>query len=571
MAMAAELPETEIALILSSADSLWELLAAGRTCKAWLAAARSTPELRANLQRYARRLCLPPPLERLLHLGLQRRKTTSSGVDWFRFCGWQLGAQRALSGRYAGTVTPENRPATRPEGFYDWSKELEVLAEFHPAALDKDRRAWVSRQTLSDGQALEADSGIYDWLVLDPHRKDGALLCDLFELTRDKAEGPEERWEDGDLHCGVRGSFDFRPAVDPEFLDISGLLVLLCRQAGSQLLVWQPRLFAPCAWMLPKQPKKLHQLDFGAEFKNSCTVVALTLGTQLERPGDFGLVERLLQLVRREVPAEAASGPKSQSASRKGAKKSHRGEPRNRCSGRNPRGLNLFVPRRKASEVCQKEVAKRDSLLACATDVAGFLDFLATYRPTRRDAEQLLIRSPEPVTLEDGPAFDAEGLLADVARFERTGPLNQALVLELAKKWHCLSGKWLLFVPEWCIDQLWDTAAMRLASGRLTGCTQLIVSPPGAYRTDADRYMLSAHCADFTNVKEVMGVGKSLRASAREGLRGPAGDWGELHDDPFSEPKKRPVLVFKPDVFTKLSLHRNNRFGMKISLYSLDL
>lgn len=98
-----------------------------------------------------------------------------------------------------------------------------------------------------------------------------------------------------------------------------------------------------------------------------------------------------------------------------------------------------------------------------------------------------------------------------------------------------------------------------------------------------------------------MSLGKSLRAAARHGLRCYQGDWGELLDDPFAARAKKaqaaacffdlPMvsgclgpgfgsqvdvavqvsLVFKPDVFSRLSLHKNNPYGIKTTLHVLDL
>ena len=68
-----------------------------------------------------------------------------------------------------------------------------------------------------------------------------------------------------------------------------------------------------------------------------------------------------------------------------------------------------------------------------------------------------------------------------------------------------------------------------------------------------------------------MAAGKALRSAAREGLRSPSGDWGELKDDPFAAPGKKVSLTFKPDVFTYLNLHRANTYGIRPTVYSIDL
>mmetsp|Transcript_7332 Transcript_7332/g.10742 ORF Transcript_7332/g.10742 Transcript_7332/m.10742 type:complete len:92 (+) Transcript_7332:37-312(+) len=89
--------------------------------------------------------------------------------------------------------------------------------------------------------------------------------------------------------------------------------------------------------------------------------------------------------------------------------------------------------------------------------------------------------------------------------------------------------------------------------------------------TDEDRFMLSAHCRDFTAGKQVMSVGRAFRATARVGLRTRSGNWDEPQDDPFATTGKKVSLIFKPDVFSYLGIHRGNSHNIKPSMYMIDL
>eukprot|EP00933_Yihiella_yeosuensis_P047014 TRINITY_DN4263_c3_g1_i1.p1 TRINITY_DN4263_c3_g1~~TRINITY_DN4263_c3_g1_i1.p1 ORF type:complete len:448 (-),score=71.73 TRINITY_DN4263_c3_g1_i1:117-1439(-) len=422
-------------------------------------------------------------------------------------------------------------------------------------------------------------------------------------------EQPEERWEDGDLNCGIRGAHDFRPAVDPTFLDLSSLVLVLFDTSNNSnnslhghgglttpLLAWSLRLYAPCAWMLPKKPLVLQQLDHLSAFRHESTVAAFTLGRQQERPICYTLLESLLHLGARESSVGAHEGDwvggattcgdadSQRTGRRKKGQKQRKATtmPRDLRSGKNPNGLNLFVPRRKVSDgdsIAVPDSASvrrpaKSSALSCDVEDVELSDFIRKHPASLREAEQLCVRLGCSDAQIDPTLIDADiidGLIEDAAKLEMRHALSQDSIVELAKKWKILNGKWLLFVPEWRIDDLFASAALRLRDGNMGNCIKLVVSPPGTYGTDPTRFMLSAHCCDFTDARSVMAVGKCLRAVARNGLRSASGDWGELQDDPFAAPGKKVSLVFKPEVFTRLNLHKNNPYGIKTTLYFLSL
>ena len=527
------IPSGALSSIFQHATEYADVLSWMRVCLHWCRCA-TAGDLHDFVQERARVCHLPSRL-----LGQLER----SMADWVQFGTRQLRLQSLLQGKYMGTLTPENVPESVRE-LIDWEQPLDFVSELK--ASDDCARGRLCQRIVEQADAVWCAS--CDWLVLDRRcAVDRAIWKRISQGVT--LEVPEARWEDGDLYCGVRGSADFRPAVDPAFLDLSELLVLLC---GTDLVAWSVRLFAPCAWMFSKKASSLEQLDHHAYFRQENTASALVLGKYLERPLSFSELEIWVRL----MPAPA---PSPTPARRRRSAKERFAEPRDFRSGRNPKGLNLYIPRRK-SEV---KVAQRPKQQVLTCEAAEGLEaFLQQHRPTAREAEQLCVWCGVQAGHDEEVI---QGLCDDAARLERSGALSQASVLQLAKKWQVLTGKWFLQVPEWRIDDLFSLAAQRLKEEHLR-CCQLVVHMP-----IDQKFMLSAHATDFTDRQAIMSLGKSLRAAARHGLRSPSGDWGELLDDPFAGPGKKVSLVFKPEVFSKLNLHKNNPLGIKTSLYSLDL
>ncbi|CAE8582559.1 unnamed protein product [Polarella glacialis] len=490
-----DLPDALIIRVLTFTACLGDLVRAAAISRCWRTAALQSHELHGVRESLARSLCAPRAVLRLQLL------PPSRSLDWLEFCGRQLRLQTALEGRYMGNVTPENLPRSTSADDFDWDEQHFAMAELHPASLADDCCGTCQLQLFADSSVCEELSGRKEWLVLDRRHPLDSLLWEQVS-RRCEEEVAEERWEDGDLHCGVRGAFDFRPAVDPGFLDLSPLVLVLCSPAGvssSSWTAWCPRLYAPCAWMMPKRESLLERLDHAAEFRHEATVAALTLGRQLERPIRYEVLEALAATAVQpsaSQPSEGAPGGRRKGGHRRSVasqKPKKVVEPRDMRSGRNPKGLNLFVPRRKVSDGEALSAPARggagknrpapSTRLLCDAGAADLPAFLAAHRPSLREAEQLsVVGGQDPAT--EGPDFDLDGLLDDAARLEMAGVLSQTSVVDLAKKWRCLSGKWLLFVPEWRVDQLFEAAAVRLRDKELSGCSQITVSPPGTYGTD---------------------------------------------------------------------------------------
>lgn len=636
------IPDAIRSRVLSYSESWRELATAAAIDVGWCAAAAAheLADLRVEL---ARRWALPSVLDQLL---AERSQAPS-----IAFCLHQAKLQAVFAGGYAGVVPWESDSS-------DGSQLRRIAGRLLPLDAFADRRGRATLTVYASDDESE-DLNHFEWMVLDlrhhfdrelvaSHRHVAVELVEGVEQVREarsrrgarggrrlpdrtlepsrrgtEPDAPEERWEDGDCFCGVRGAFDFRPVVDPAFLSVSHLAMMLVPDSPSSARArawpfWGTRLFAPCAWMLPKLGEAtLEELDHRAARRQDSTVAALIVGRHLERAVSMDELTTLLTLTR-ATGVEARRKPGGDRAAARRAEKAVARisdvDPRSRCSGKNPKGLNFFIPRRRCQgyrprdgegRVGPEDAAEakvrppRFSCLSCCADAAGLEDFLRIHRPTLREAERLSVGTAVAIKGAGGeeaaaalvgddnvaancdgrlmadavaePRGCPEGLLEDAQRLEAGGMLSHNTVVDLARKWHVLSGKWLLFVPEWRIDELFSSLARQLQSKGLSNCNLLVVSPPGAFGTDPNRFMLSAHCPDFTAAKEVMAAGKAVRVAAKEGLRTIAGDWGELQDDPFAPVSKKVALMFKPDVFSYLGIHRNNPYGIKPSLYVLDL
>merc|ERR1711990_359787 len=77
----------------------------------------------------------------------------------------------------------------------------------------------------------------------------------------------------------------------------------------------------------------------------------------------------------------------------------------------------------------------------------GLEAFLDEHRPTMHEAEKLWVCCRQ--RLDEAFTGCPHGLLEDAQRLEKCGIFSQTTVVDLARKWHCLSGKWLIFVPPW--------------------------------------------------------------------------------------------------------------------------
>eukprot|EP00929_Paragymnodinium_shiwhaense_P032428 TRINITY_DN17967_c0_g1_i1.p1 TRINITY_DN17967_c0_g1~~TRINITY_DN17967_c0_g1_i1.p1 ORF type:complete len:785 (+),score=165.94 TRINITY_DN17967_c0_g1_i1:149-2503(+) len=644
-----EMPEAAVCRIVAYGCShVSDLLFMGAVDKTWRSAV-GAPDNQSRRDSLIQAMFIPSYWQ--LCLSDACKRCVPAGW-WPTFGARQEKLQRVFAGRYRGIVTEDNRNdmlAWAIDEHFNWEDELHVTLDLEPAWAAGDRAGHGTHRVCAESEmgASQEDDQLpelaMDWLVLDRRQAlDARLWSELVGAFADddgwnleargpaikidkqkllQPDGPPEHWEDGDCYCGVRGKADFRPLVDPSFLDLQTLGILLIpkfdasnrRPAEREAYFWSPRLYSPSSWMFPKLSKDVEVLQHIADFRDPCTVSALTLGRRLERAVPYSTLRSLHGLVQQSGGATAsgsipstpsgtpafspalqpcspppldADGPAPSGNSRK-ARKAAKAErkaaanltgpnPRHQCSGKNPRGLNYFVPRDKEAIASRPRARSssnswcwsRRSVLYCDANTTELNEFLGAHLPTMREVEKLWVGTR---SREDAERMPPSGMYEDAEKMLE-GDVSMSGIAMLAKKWNILEGKWLLFVPEWRIDELFSALARLLRDGMLKGCTDVVVSPPGAYGTDAEKFMLSARCLDFRDKQSCGAVGQKLSHCARQGLRGPPrGSWGEMQDDPFAAKEKKVQLVFKPDIFGHLGIHRNNPYGLKPSIYSLEL
>ena len=102
----------------------------------------------------------------------------------------------------------------------------------------------------ADDDELSRFGGDYDWLILDTNRAGDMTIYQAIRVMFPKitTEAPEERWEDGDCYCGIREEFDFRPVVDPDFLNPESLRMVFIATDFSEALDWALRLYFDFAY-----------------------------------------------------------------------------------------------------------------------------------------------------------------------------------------------------------------------------------------------------------------------------------------------------------------------------------
>ncbi|KAH7619208.1 hypothetical protein Ndes2526B_g06161 [Nannochloris sp. 'desiccata'] len=122
----------------------------------------------------------------------------------------------------------------------------------------------------------------------------------------------------------------------------------------------------------------------------------------------------------------------------------------------------------------------------------------------------------------------------------------------IAKRHKILPGKWLLFpkTPEEA-DTAWASIVNAAALGKLTGCTQVKISPTNPNERG---YVICAYTDDYLNEKEVTAAAEALRVAL----------WG---NSTFRDCR----LLYKADVYTYLGIYSKNEWGLKPTIYSSTL
>jgi len=118
---------------------------------------------------------------------------------------------------------------------------------------------------------------------------------------------------------------------------------------------------------------------------------------------------------------------------------------------------------------------------------------------------------------------------------------------DLAKKHDCKIGKWILHGGQ--IDDIWQNLALAFAYDKFPeGTIALKVSPVDEFEpSGSNNHMICVINRDMTDENEIIGVERAIR---NVGIRGLRGD-----------------LQYKPNIYTELGIYRNNKFGIRPTVY----
>ncbi|KAL3874102.1 hypothetical protein ACJMK2_037163 [Sinanodonta woodiana] len=142
--------------------------------------------------------------------------------------------------------------------------------------------------------------------------------------------------------------------------------------------------------------------------------------------------------------------------------------------------------------------------------------------------------------------FDVMGLQHAWESLKSSGrSINRHVIMELAKNYNVLAGKWLIQVQSgFKVDQLWSFVCRGIMTHILPSDSAKVSPVSTTESGEADRHVICIYNNDFTNEDEVYELEAGLR---RIGIKCP--------------------LHYKPDVYTYLGVYRNNEWGLRPTIY----
>ncbi|KAL3874105.1 hypothetical protein ACJMK2_037165 [Sinanodonta woodiana] len=124
--------------------------------------------------------------------------------------------------------------------------------------------------------------------------------------------------------------------------------------------------------------------------------------------------------------------------------------------------------------------------------------------------------------------------------------INRHVIMELAKNYNVLAGKWMIQVQSgFKVDQLWSFICRGIMTRILSSNTAKVSPVSTEESCYGDRHVICIYNNDFTNEDEVFELEAGLR---RIGIKCP--------------------LHYKPDVYTYLGVYRNNEWGLRPTIYA---
>ena len=133
---------------------------------------------------------------------------------------------------------------------------------------------------------------------------------------------------------------------------------------------------------------------------------------------------------------------------------------------------------------------------------------------------------------------DIKGLSASFQALALSGTVTTETLDEISKKHNVITGKWMIFEEQDKIDMLWGKVVYHLCVERQKGYAKVSTWKKG------ERHVICIYVDDYTNLEEVNGLRKALRAI---GVNKPIG--------------------FKPDAYTHLGIYKENAWKIRPSRY----
>jgi hypothetical protein len=133
---------------------------------------------------------------------------------------------------------------------------------------------------------------------------------------------------------------------------------------------------------------------------------------------------------------------------------------------------------------------------------------------------------------------DLKGLSASFQTLALSGTVTPETLDQISKAHNVITGKWMIFEESEKIDMLWGKLVYHLCVERQKGSAKVSTWKKG------ERHVICVYADDYTDLEEVNGLRKALKAI---GVKRQIG--------------------FKPDAYTHLGIYKENAWNIRPSRY----
>lgn len=177
-------------------------------------------------------------------------------------------------------------------------------------------------------------------------------------------------------------------------------------------------------------------------------------------------------------------------------------------------------------------------------EINQWLDKYAPSKTSYQTAPWIQIKNPKFGILDTGNEQSAIEEFRYYVSEKPKNEINKELILKIAKKHKCVTGKWIIWLEKKEVDEKWGSIAKSILDGKLSSFSAKI-STNGHPSTSSGEYLVCVYTLDYSEMQEVMKV--------RE----------ELKNLGFTS-----ALCYKADIYTYLKIYGKNEYGLSEVLYS---